>query len=319
VAGANSREPEVAKGNDPGGEGSQRSHQPVMVEEVLAGLHVHPDGFYVDGTIGGGGHARAILERSAPSGQVLGIDWDPEGLERARRNLSSFGERILLHEGDYGDIQEILAQRGIKGVQGILLDLGASHEQLTSGERGFSIRAPGPLDMRFSPRSAVTAQEILNHRSERDLQELFLTKGEERWAGRIARAIVRSRPLGDAQHLAQLVARVVPGERGRIHPATRVFQALRMEVNQELCNIERGVEGGAACLEVVGRLCVITYHSLEDRVVKRLFREHPASEGEKAFGILTPKPIRPSADEVRANPSARSAKLRILERVSGRG
>jgi 16S rRNA (cytosine1402-N4)-methyltransferase len=286
-----------------------------MLKDVLDGLAVRPGGFYVDGTIGGGGHTRGILEHSDPDGRVLGIDWDPGSLERARVNLESFGDRLLLQEGNYGDLPEILTGQGLGPVDGILLDLGASYEQLTSSEGGFSIRTSGPLDMRFSPRTRTNAGAVLNHRSEGELREIFRVKGEERWAGRIARAIVRSRPLSTTDELARVVARAVPGRRGRIHPATRVFQALRMEVNQELENIQRGIQRGAGCLTRKGRLCVITYHSLEDRLVKGLFRGKDTLDAAERFRVLTRKPVRPSAEEIRINPSARSAKLRILERM----
>jgi 16S rRNA (cytosine1402-N4)-methyltransferase len=282
------------------------------VQEVLEGLDVHPQGLYVDATIGSGGHTKAILEYAAPNGRVLGIDWDPEALQRAKKNLKSYGDRVLFQEGNYVDIESILGQRGLKKVQGVLLDLGASYEQLTAKDRGFSVRVSGPLDMRYSPRNSLTADHIVNHRSERELKELFQSYGEERWAGRIARALVRCRPFRSTGELAQLVARVVPGRRGRIHPATRVFQALRIEVNRELQNVENGIRGAAACLEKGGRLCVISYHSLEDRVVKRLFKEMASSEGGTGFRVLTRKPIRPSPDEVRDNPRARGAKFRIL-------
>jgi 16S rRNA (cytosine1402-N4)-methyltransferase len=245
----------------------------------------------------------------------LGIDWDPGSLERARGNLETFGDRLLLQEGNYGDLPEILMGQGLGPVDGILLDLGASYEQLTSSEGGFSIRASGPLDMRFSPRTRTNAGEVLNHRSEGELREIFRVKGEERWAGRIARAIVRSRPLSTTGELARAVARAVPGRRGRIHPATRIFQALRMEVNQELENIQRGIQRGAGCLTRKGRLCVITYHSLEDRLVKGLFRGKDTLDAVERFRVLTRKPVRPSAEEIRINPSARSAKLRVLERM----
>ena len=297
------------------GDDPNRPHRPVLVQEVLAAMAVRPGGLYVDGTIGGGGHARALLAASAPDGRLVGIDWDPAALDRARRNLAGLEDRVFLHQANYGDVEEILGRGRVGRVQGVLLDLGASLEQLTSPERGFSIQADGPLDMRYSPGNPVTAMEIVNHRPQRVLEEIFRRYGEERWAGRIARAIVRSRPLATSQELARLVVAVVPGKRGRIHPATRVFQALRIEVNQELGNLEHGIRGGAACLERAGRLCVISYHSLEDGLVKRLFREMVASTGKGIFRILTPKPIRPGAAEIRENPSARSAKLRILERM----
>jgi 16S rRNA (cytosine1402-N4)-methyltransferase len=291
-------------------------HCPVLVKEVLRGLDVHPQGLYVDGTIGGGGHSKEILECAAPHGRVLGIDLDPDALERAKKNLRPYGDRVVFQKGNYVEIARILGKQGIKEAQGVLLDLGVSYEQLTSGGRGFSFKINGPLDMRFSPESPVTAEQIVNHRSEIDLKHLFESNGEERWAARIARAIIRSRPIRSTGDLAQLVVRVVP-QRGRIHPATRVFQALRIEVNQELENVEKGVSAAAACLARAGRLCVISYHSLEDRLVKQHFRYLSSLESGKLYKVLTTKPIKPSRGEVSENPRARSAKLRILEKVGG--
>lgn len=288
-------------------------HIPVMAQEVLRALRASPEGgVFLDGTVGSGGHARLILEQSSPNGRLIGIDKDPDALDRARQNLSCFGERVVLRRGNYADLGRILAETGLLGVRGVLLDLGASYEQLTSAQRGFSFRGYGPLDMRFDPESPLTAHEIVNFWSEAQLRELLRTKGEEPWAARIARAIVRTRPIQTTQQLAELVARTVPARRSRIHPATRVFQALRMEVNQELSNISRGVEAATQCLEPGGRLCVITYHSLEDRLVKVLMRDKAASK--ETFGLLTRKPVVPSVQEVAQNPRARSAKLRVLER-----
>jgi 16S rRNA (cytosine1402-N4)-methyltransferase len=288
-----------------------------MVAEVLEGLNLRAGGAYVDGTVGGGGHSRRILEGIGPHGRLLGIDWDPDGVERARKALASFGERVTLVVGNYAEIREILAMHGVQGVDGILLDLGASYEQLTSGPRGFSFRASGPLDMRFNPGGGVTAAEIVNHRCEAELRNLLRTLGEEPLAGRIARAIVRSRPIATTAALAELVQRVSRGRRGRIHPATRVFQALRIAVNHELANLERGIRSGVGCLNAGGRLCVLTYHSLEDRLVKQRFRETAGKGPESAYRVLTPKPIRPRDHEVKANPRSRSAKLRVLERIAG--
>lgn len=289
-------------------------HRPVMVEEVVWALAVGPQGgLYVDGTVGGGGHARAILERSSPNGQLIGIDRDPEALDRARHNLAPFGDRVILRQGNYAELREILAELGVAWVRGVLLDLGASYEQLTSAERGFSFRGCGPLDMRFGPDGELTAQEIVNSWPEPELRDLFRSKGEEPWAARIARAIVRARPIDTTAQLAELVAGAVPARKGRIHPATRVFQALRMEVNQELYHIERGVEAAAQSLEPGGRFCVITYHSLEDRLVKVRMGKKVAHK--ERFRLLTSKPIRPTPQEVAGNPSARSAKLRVLERI----
>lgn len=296
------------------GETPGQVHVPVMAEEVVRALNAGAEGgVFLDGTVGSGGHARLILEHSSPNGILIGIDKDPDALDRARQNLSRFGDRVILIRGNYADLGRLLAEAGFSWVKGILLDLGASYEQLTSPQRGFSLRGCGPLDMRFDPQSPLTAHQIVNFWSETQLRELFRSKGEEPWAGRIARAIIRARPLQTTQQLAELVAKVVPVHRTRIHPATRVFQALRMEVNQELSNISRGLEAATQCLEPAGRLCVITYHSLEDRLVKFLMRDKAASK--ERFGLLTRKPILPSREEVTRNPRARSAKLRVLERL----
>ncbi len=298
-----------SSGGNPG-----QSHIPVMAEEVVRALNAGPEGgVFLDGTVGSGGHARLILERTSPYGRLIGIDRDPEALDRARKNLSCFGDRVILRRGNYADVGRILGEVGLFWVKGVLLDLGASYEQLTSAPRGFSLKGCGPLDMRFDPDSPVTAHQIVNFWSEAELRDLLRGKGEEPFAGRIARAIVRARPIQTTQQLAQLVARTVPARRSRIHPATRVFQALRMEVNQELSNISRGVEAAAQCLEPGGRLCVITYHSLEDRLVKSLMRVKAASK--ERFGLPVRKPILPSPQEVAQNPRARSAKLRVLERL----
>ncbi|MEJ5374996.1 MAG: 16S rRNA (cytosine(1402)-N(4))-methyltransferase RsmH [bacterium] len=289
-------------------------HVPVMAEEVARALNVGPQGgVFVDGTVGSGGHARIILERSSPSGQLIGIDKDPEALARAKQNLSCFKERVVLQRGNYADVRQILNEAGFLEVKGILLDLGASYEQLTSATRGFSFRGCGPLDMRFDPDDPITAHQIVNFWSENELRDLFRSKAQEPWAGRIARAIVRARPIQTTSQLAELVSRAVPPRSTRIHPATRVFQALRMEVNQELSNIARGLEAATRCLEPGGRLCVITYHSLEDKLVKSMMRDKASLQS--PFRVITRKPMTPSAEEVKRNPSARSAKLRVLERT----
>ncbi len=298
-----------SSGGNPG-----QAHIPVMAEQVIRALNAGPEGgVFLDGTVGSGGHARLILEHSSPEGRLIGIDTDPDALDRARKNLSCFGDRVVLRRGNYADLGRILGEVGFFWVKGVLLDLGASYEQLTSAPRGFSLKGCGPLDMRFDPESPLTAHQIVNFWSEVELRDLFRSKGEEPYAGRIARAIVRARPIQTTQQLAELVARTVPARRTRIHPATRVFQALRMEVNQELSNISRGVEAAAQCLEPGGRLCVITYHSLEDRLVKSLMRGKAASK--ERFGLPARKPILPSPEEVAQNPRARSAKLRVLERL----
>ncbi|MGQ9653508.1 MAG: 16S rRNA (cytosine(1402)-N(4))-methyltransferase RsmH [Thermodesulfobacteriota bacterium] len=295
--------------------GERRSHAPVMVQEVLTWLQADRWGIFVDGTIGSGGHAKAILDHSAPRGSLVGIDWDPEALERARENLRHCEDRLWLQEGNYKDMGRILQRLGIHQVNGILLDLGASWEQLTCGHRGFSLMAPGPLDMRFNPMTPMTAERIVNHWPQERLQALFRRCGEERWAARVARAIVRSRPLTSTKDLADLVARVVPGRPRRLHPATRVFQALRIEVNSELQNVEQGLREAARCLAPGARLCVISYHSLEDGLTKRVFRELSAPTMGGVFCVLNVKPIMATREEVDKNPSARGAKLRVLQRV----
>ncbi len=290
----------------------QKAHVAVLLEEVLGWMRVQEPGIYVDGTVGSGGHARAILSRGHPQCRVLGIDWDPEALRRAAESLKAFGERVRLVEGNYAELERILREQGISSVRGVLLDLGASYEQLTSGRRGFSIYSEGPLDMRYSPKTPKTASEIINKWREPDLRNLFRTLGEEPLAGPIASAIVRRRPILSTVDLARLVEAVTRRRGKRIHPATRVFQALRMEVNGELENVERGIRQAAALLEEGGRLCVIAYHSLEDRLVKHLFRELAGPGG--PCEILTAKPVRPAEEEVHRNPRARSARLRVLQR-----
>lgn len=288
-----------------------------MVEEVIAGLNIHPRGIYVDATIGGGGHAEQILRLAPQDVEVVGIDWDPEAIRRAQRRLKRYGDQIILREGNYRDLREILNGLDIESVDGILLDLGASYEQLTSGERGFSIYEDGPLDMRYTPSLPVTAADVLNRWPQSALKEIFKRYGQERWAGRIARAIVRRRPIVSTGQLAEVVSSAVPSRAGRIHPATRIFQALRIEVNRELENIQVGIRAAAQCLKRGGRICVLSYHSLEDRIVKESFRDIQSGQGAKGtYRIITKKPLRPSPQEVDRNPSARSARLRILERVS---
>jgi 16S rRNA (cytosine1402-N4)-methyltransferase len=295
-------------------------HVPVLLEEVLEYLACQPGGIYVDGTVGSGGHARAILERSAPDGRLIGLDWDEMALERARERLAPFGDRVILVKKNFAELGPTLTSLAIPAVDGILLDLGVSSEQLEDAERGFSFRFTGPLDMRMSDEVETTAAEILRRRSVAELRDLFRQYGEERFAQRIARAIVRrrqSKPFRTTRELAEVIAGAVPFSRGRIHPATRTFQALRIAVNAELAHLQVILEKGPDLLRPSGRLAIIAFHSLEDRMVKESFRKRAKAEKDAtaSFQILTPKPVRPSEVETLTNPRARSAKLRVLARV----
>ncbi|MGH8058198.1 MAG: 16S rRNA (cytosine(1402)-N(4))-methyltransferase RsmH [Candidatus Entotheonellia bacterium] len=295
-------------------------HTPVLVAEILAHLHPRAGGIYVDATVGEGGHAAAILETSAPSGQLIGIDRDADVLAVAQRRLAGFGSRVQLLHSHARDMRQDLDRLRPSHLEGILLDLGMSSYQLAHAERGFSFTREGPLDMRMDQTSESTAAILVNTLGEDELATLIQRYGEERWAPRIARAIVRARrrsPLRTTQELAALVTQVIPpsARPPRIHPATRTFQALRIAVNQELATLEITLQTALTCLSAGGRLCVIAYHSLEDRIVKRTFRAAEASDSSPSIRVLTRKPVTPSAAERRQNPRARSAKLRVAEHV----
>jgi len=301
-------------------------HIPVLYQEVLTGLQVKPGGRYIDATVGGGGHARGILKASAPDGELLGIDADPMAIALATEQLAEFGKRVTLVQGNFAELEDIALERGIYPVDGLLFDLGLSSIQLGAVERGFSFQLDGPLDMRFDPRQTLTAADLVNSLSAKELEDILSRYGEEPQARRIARAIVKERPLHTTGELAALVERTV-GRRRRIHPATRVFQALRIAVNAELECLAKALPQALRLLKPGGRLAVISFHSLEDRLVKEFFRkeardclcppEAPVCTcGHRAsLGIVTKKPIRPSAEEVAANPRSRSARLRIAYRL----
>jgi 16S rRNA (cytosine1402-N4)-methyltransferase len=298
------------------------SHQAVLLAEVLTYLRCEPDGLYVDGTVGGGGHARAILEKSSPTGRLIGLDWDEAAIRRARENLFPFGARVDLQRENYKNLPAVLKTLSLKAVDGILLDLGMSTEQLEDRERGFSFRFDGPLDMRMDRERSRTAQDLLERLSVAELTEMFRTLGEERWAGRIAKRIAWRRqknPIRSTRELVEVIQGAVPSYRGSIHVATRTFQALRVAVNEELDNLAAFLEEAGDLLNLQGRLGIISFHSLEDRLVKHQFRQWSKGEGRNAplFRILTPKPVIPSKEEIAANPRARSAKLRVVERVGG--
>ena len=295
-------------------------HLPVLLEEVLQVLDCRPGRVYADGTVGGGGHTRGVLERSSPTGRVIGLDWDEEALERARKNLSPFAGRFELRRANYGDFQTVLESLSIPAVDGVLLDLGVSSEQLESRDRGFSFRWDSPLDMRMSQETMTTAQDLIRKLPAAELENLLREFGEERWARRIARNIVRARqkaPLRTTRELVEVIERSVPPRRRGIHPATRTFQALRISVNEELDNLKGFLAHAPELLKPGGRLCIISYHSLEDRIVKNRFREWARGEERKRTPVrlLTPKPVVPSEEEISRNPRARSAKMRAIEKL----
>lgn len=287
-------------------------HRPVLVAQVVEGLGVRPGGVYVDCTLGEGGHAEAILEASAPDGRLLGLEVDPDSLEVARQRLAPFGQRTLLVRASYARLEEVARQYGWERVDGILFDLGLSSRLLEASGRGFSFQRDEPLDMRFDPSAPLTAATIVNTWPEPELERIFTQYGDERRARAIARAVVQARPIASTAHLAQVVARAVRGGRGYRHPATRVFQALRMAVNGELEALEAGLTQAIRLLKKGGRVAVIAYHSGEDRVVKEVFRQGARTQ---ALRLLTRHPLTPSREEVRSNRRARSARLRIAERL----
>ena len=290
---------------------SDGGHVPALPGEVLDLLAVRPGGLWVDGTVGLGGHGAELLRASGPGGRLLGLDRDSETLELARARLAGFGERVRLESGHFQDIPERL---GGEQADGILLDLGISSAQLDDPDRGFSFQTDGPLDMRMDRRAGETAADVVNEMPEVELANLIYAYGEERGSRRIARAIVRARDravLRTTAELADIVRRAAPPSRRRgFHPATRTFQALRIHVNRELEGLGEALERIAGCLGPAGRLAVIAFHSLEDRVVKTTFREL----ARRGWTLLTKKPIRPSEAETRQNPRARSARLRGLAR-----
>jgi 16S rRNA (cytosine1402-N4)-methyltransferase len=291
--------------------GSDAGHASVLLREALELLDVRPGGLWVDGTVGLGGHAEAILQASAPDGRLVGTDRDGETLARARARLAPFGERARLVQSDFREVPRHL---GGEAADGILLDLGVSSAQLDDPERGFSFQAEGPLDMRLDRGARTTAEDLVNGLPERELADLIYEYGEEPASRRIARAIVRERErerIRTTTRLADVVRRAAGrSRRPGLHPATRTFQALRIRTNRELDGLAEALASLAACLGPRGRLAVIAFHSLEDRPVKQTFR----SLHGHGYRELVRKPVRPSEEETRANPRARSARLRALER-----
>lgn len=292
------------------------THVPVMASEVLEMLAVRPGGAWIDCTVGLGGHASAVLEATAPDGRLLGLDVDRRALELAGGRLAGFGDRAALRHCWLDEAAAAAAEAGFERADGVLCDLGASSMQLDEAERGFSFQREGPLDMRLDggDAEAETASEIANTWSESALADLIYELGEERRSRRIARAIVGRRPLRTTTELADAVASALPGRRGRIHPATNVFRALRLRVNRELERLSAFLADARGMLREGGRLVVIAFHSLEDRIVKRFMQEQSRSDA-PAFRALTRRVRRPGEAETAANPRARSARLRAAEAV----
>lgn len=288
-------------------------HIPVLVKQVLEGLIVKPGGLYVDCTVGEGGHAKAILEASQPGGVVLGIDRDPVAVEIAERELRSYGAGSIIVNGNYSCIQNVLESRGLNLVDGVLFDLGLSSLQLEGENRGFSFNDDAFLDMRFDPNQELTAWDVVNRYPRATLARVISDYGEEYRADRIADGIVKKRPIDTSRGLADVVRAVVRRNLPRIHPATRTFQAIRMEVNRELENLRTGLSQAISILNKGGRLAVISYHSLEDRLVKYLFREESGSGNN--LRLINKKVIPPSREEVRVNFRSRSARMRVAERI----
>jgi len=290
-----------------------------MLREVLEYLDLKPGMVILDATLGTGGHAKSILERVLPGGGLIGIDRDKESLEVARERLAEFGSAVKLVHGSFLDLDALLENLKVKKVNGVLFDLGISTFQLQNPERGFSFQGDGPLDMRMDKDSYISAYDLVNNLNEEELSSLLWNFGEERWHKRIARNLVQERgiePIARTAQLAKIVARSIPvryrHRHYRIHPATRTFQAIRIAVNRELEILDSAVNKGIALLEKKARICVISFHSLEDRIVKLAFRK---AQADGLINILTSKPLTPSQIEVEANPASRSSKFRVAERV----
>lgn len=301
-------------------------HLPVLLDEVLAALKPHSGGRYIDGTVGAGGHAEALLDASTPDGRLLGLDADPTALALARQRLAKYGERVHLLHANFDQVERLAQAHNFAPVQGIVLDLGVSSMQLDQAGRGFSFLADGPLDMRLDPTRGQTAADLVNNLPESDLADLIYRYGEERLSRRLARAIVKARPLATTGQLAEVISKAAGGRRGqKIHPATRTFQALRIAVNDELGALERVLPQAVKLLAPAGRLAVISFHSLEDRLVKTFFRQEATDclcppgqpvctcKHKATLHIITKKPITASQAELARNPKARSAKLRVAE------
>ena len=302
-------------------------HQPVLYQEIIHALRPIRTGLYVDCTLGAGGHALGILQASDPDGCLLGLDLDPRALELAKRKLAPFRTRAILIQASYATLSEQLEALKWPAVNGILLDLGLSSMQLDNHERGFSFMRDGPLDMRFDSESSLRASDLVNKLSAEELADILYKFGEERQSRKVARAIVAARPILSTHQLAKVVEAVTTGRKSGIHPATRTFQALRIVVNNELERLEALLPQAVASLAPTGRLVIVAYHSLEDRIVKLFFRKESSDcicpprqpictcDHRATLKVITRRPIRPSDEEVVRNSRSRSARMRVAERV----
>jgi 16S rRNA (cytosine1402-N4)-methyltransferase len=304
------------------------AHQPVLYNEIIHFLQPQLSGRYIDGTVGAGGHARGILDASEPDGILLGLDLDTTALELARKNLESYQDRVFLVHSSFGNLRKQLNAMGWQMVDGILLDLGLSSMQIDTPGRGFSFRQEASLDMRFNQQNPVSAKDLVNNLPEGELADLLFKYGEERRSRQVAKAIVKSRPIESTLELAKIIASATSSGRPGRHPATRSFQALRIAVNDELAVLEKVLPQAISSLKQNGRLAVIAYHSLEDRIVKHYFRQEsqdcicPPEQivcicGHKAaVKVITKRPIRPQEEEIIRNSRARSARLRVVEKLT---
>lgn len=302
-------------------------HVPVLYQEVLEYLRPESGRLYIDGTVGAGGHSAGLLQASAPDGRLLAFDRDPAAIDFSKSQLAKFDDRVVFVQASYADMAALAPEMGFEKVDGILLDLGLSSRQLEDARRGFSFMQDGPLDMRFDTTRGRSASDLINNLSELALAEIFRDYGEVRQNRKYARAIVHQRPLETTGQLADLILQESGGRRGRIHPATQVFQALRIAVNDELGMLERGLEAAVKLLKPGGRLAVISFHSLEDRLVKNFIRDQGRDcicppqqpvctcDVEPTLKAVTRKVVRPSEKEVAENPRSRSAKMRVAERL----
>lgn len=305
-------------------------HTPVLLKEVVEQLQPHGGGLYVDCTLGGGGHAEAILRAAEPEGRLIALDWDLEAQTTSGERLKKYAGRVTLVRANFADVEQVLMSCGVTVVDGMLFDVGVSSRQFDEPSRGFSFQREGPLDMRMDCSRGLTAREILGQSSVEELTRIFRVYGEERRARAIAACIEcerQRRPLETTTDLVRVVESVLGPKRGAIHPATRVFQALRIQVNRELENLQRGLTGAVNRLKSGGRLAVITFHSLEDRIVKQFFVQMstgcvcpPALAGcacgrKEVLRVITRKPVTATEQEIEENPRARSAKLRVAEKI----
>ena len=293
--------------------GPTTDHRPVMEQQVLSYLLHSGSGCYIDATVGSGGHAEAIMQATQPDGRLLGIDADPSAIQAATSRLNAFGDRVTLTNANFADMSDIFRASGFCAPSGILMDLGFSSRHIDDPERGFSFRTEGPLDMRYDPTNGLSAGDVIARLSERELARIIFEFGNERKSRRIAHYIVQRRakiPFETTIDLAKTISRAVKSKHSRIHPATRTFQALRIYVNRELSNLPLGLQSALDLLAIEGRLVVLSFHSLEDRIVKNFMRE---GQKQGSLRALTPKPLRPSEDERHSNPRSRSARMRAAE------